>query len=615
MNRRRAIPPNTRPAGRGRLRVGRWAWLLVAAGCTPGPEGAGTIVFSALEDGGCVTARLESPPGNLDRLVVAVVDGEERELAARTVPARELREGGPVLLSGVPPGTWRIRIAGCLGREATWWTEDRALRVEADTKALPLWTLRPVEGASCVGGENRHPLASSFTGDQFIVEGRMAFGAAAGGPGGRVLVAGGARALESGYTLSGGRGIWEFLPSSGLFLAVRAPDGGRLQLGVGRIGHGMAFLDARRVAVFGGASRAVLAPAGFPGREPSLRPEEGTGTALEVVDLESGDVSSRAVPVLPLWPAVAAWRDPEGEARALVAAGGMNRGDRSPSEAIFHWLSDSLDTPTEGRMVHRRYGASATFLSGGEVLVVGGWDGTAAPAPELGRPGPGGTWLAEALEGEWPPEGIAPSAFPVLAVLSDDGHAARVLVMGGNPLGAQLDWNNPDTFRSWQKASAWILTLEAREGAYRAGGGRVERVELEDQEETLGFRSLAALPRWPGRDGGPRWLLAGGYRSFSSLGQRSPPDCRNGDGTSKDWCFPGQVPVLGWDGNGLIRPGTIADRSRLGAAVAELPGGEVLIVGGLSGFGGTAGGEWVESTGLLVTPGDLRKDALCAAHP
>lgn len=73
--------------------------------------------------------------------------------------------------------------------------------------------------------------------------------------------------------------------------------------------------------------------------------------------------------------------------------------------------------------------------------------------------------------------------------------------------------------------------------------------------------------------------------------------------------------MLGWDENGLSHPGTIADRSRLGAAVAELPGARCCSWGGLSGFGGTTGGEWVESSGLLVTPGDLRKDALCAAHP
>lgn len=612
MTRCPTMPRGKRTARRG-LPVGA-GWLLVLAGCASAPEGEATLVFSALGEQGCVTTRLESPPPNMDRLVVAVVDGEGRELAARAVPVAELREGGPVLLTGVTPGTWLLRIAGCQGSEATWWTEDRSLRIETDNKALSLLTMRPVEGASCIGSENRHLLAPRFTGDQFIVDGRMAFAAAAAGPGGRVLVTGGAGTLESNYTLVGLRGIWEFRPSSGLFLGLRDPTGDRVQLGVGRIGHGMAFLDSRQVVVLGGASRAVLTPKGFPGPEPSLRPEAGTGTSLEVVDLESGKVSSRAEPVLPLWPAVAVWKNPDGSARALAAVGGRNREDGSSSDAIVHWLSEALDVPVSGRMVHRRFGASALFLAGGEVLVVGGWDGTAAPAPELGRV-TGDGWQSEVWEGAWPPEGIAPSAFPVLAVLSDDGDEVQVLVIGGNPLGAQNDWNNPDTFRSWQKAASWRLTLKAREGVYHLQGATADRIDLGDDLETVGFRSLAAMPRWPGRDPSPRWLLVGGYRSFVSLGQGAPPDCRNADGTPKDWCFPGQVLGLGWDGSRPSSLGSIPDRGRLGAAVAELPGGEVLVVGGLSGFGETTSADWVESTGLLITPGDARKDGLCAAHP
>jgi len=597
------------------------AWLLGWAACGPGPGGEGGLVFSALREEGCITTRLEAPPEDLDRLVVAVVDDEGKELAARVVPAAMLREEGPVLLTGVPSGTWRLRIAGCRGSEATWWTEEPALKVEPDVKVLPLLTMRPVEGASCVGGENRHRLAPQFTGDQFIVDGKIAFGAAAAGPGGRVLVAGGAGAVQpnvqSEYLLTGGRGLWEFRPASGLFLAVHGPDGQRLLLGNGRLGHGMAFLDSRQVVVFGGASKAVLAPVAFPGKDPPLRPEEGSGTALEVVDLESAEVSAPDLPLLPMWPAVAARRGPDGTASALVAAGGMNREDRSSADAIVFWEPQALNTPVQGRMIHARHGASAVFLSHGEVLVVGGWDGRAAPPPEIGRPESGGTWKAEDLGGDWPPEGIAPAAFPVLAVLSDDGQEAQVLVLGGNPLGAQSDWNNPDTFRTWQKAAAWRLTVKADSGFYRLQGATVDRVNLGDaaEEETLGFRSLASMPRWSGREGVPRWLLAGGYRSFSSLGQRSPPDCRNEDGTSKDWCFPARVLALEWDGSGLVRPGALTDRSRLGAAVADLPGGEVLLLGGISGFGGSAGADWVESTGLLLTPGDVLKDGLCAAHP
>ena len=594
------------------------------AACGDGDEDPGIgIHFATQAEEGCdsLPAETHALPPDVDRVVIVLRGGDGQVAASATVPADRLAEDrakdrggrGAIVLEGLVPGEYRMQVAGCRGDVATWWGVAPSVRVEESSKTAPVVFLSPVQGLACVGGSNLNPLAPGFDGDGFLTSGRMAFAAAATGPDGRVVVAGGAPDLLAQDRLSGGRRAWEFHPQTGLFTAIRATDAKSVDdtqvLASGRLGHGLAFLDATTVAVFGGAVSAQVAPTGYAGPAglPPVLPGAAPGKAVEVLSLDDGNVWGVQVLDVGSWPSVAV-RSKEGQsAQAFAMAGGLGT-DGKPTGVVALFPQATADkvsqgAPVSGMLATPRFGGAATYLSTGDLLLVGGWDGSAAARPEVLRVAGNAVSSSVLPEAGFPPAGRRATAFPAVAVLQDDGATAKVLVAGGSRFGDPFAYD--DTLPA--EPQAWILTMVAAGGHFGLdAGATMTPVDA----GARAARSLAGVaPFVPIGSAGPgRWLLAGGYQSFT---HSSFADCQGNPAV----CFPRSATAFDLGTASAVR--TLAqyvDVERLGATVAGIGTGSVLVLGGLSGIG-TGAGSGVRSSGVIAFAGGPMLDAVCADHP
>lgn len=584
--------------------------LLGACDGAPAAPGVG-VFFAPLAGEGCsrVPASSRRLPEDLDRIVVMLRVGDGPETASEVTSRADADSSGAVLLQGVPPGTYRMQVAGCQGGGATWWGEDPAVVVEASQKTAPLIFMTPSQRLACVGSENRNPLAPAFQGDRFVTDGKSAFGAVAVGPSGRVVVAGGASDLTPNEPLVGGRSVWEYHPGSGLFTAARDSGGSIVSLAEARLGHGLAFIDEATFAVFGGAAKAEVSPDGFPGDQPPVLPSTAPAFAIEVVSLHSGVAEGFLGDRSDAWPAVAFGSN--GTARTLALAGGMGA-DGKPTDRVS-LIPDA--TPeglragkaVPGRLSRPRFGGTAQFLSTGDLLVIGGRDDLGPVPPEVVR-NDNGTLVTSVLSAGFPPAGGAATAFPAVALLDDDRATARVLVLGGTPLGGALAF---DVLKPGQNL-AWILTLKAKDGHYDLDTATVQQAVRTPEWALRSFGSLAPFDAI-GSTAKGTWLQGGGFRSFRQ--EPDVADCLDAAGDLQDFCFPKSLVGFSLNtANELDESLAAGDIGRLGAAVAPIGPGTVLVLGGLSGYGSKAS-DRVQSSGVIAFAGGPDLDALCAAHP
>lgn len=557
----------------------------VGTGCTASPAGTHKL------------------PADVDWLVARLILNETGEPTdAITILPEDLeKDSGDILMKKVAPGNYTLEVAGCKAVEdgdpvTTWLGSTPSVDVEKHQKAAPAIFLSHAGGASCVGGDNLNLLAPGFDGNGFSVEGKTAFGAVAVTDSGRVISAGGSGTLKSNpEKMSGTAWIWEYRRDLGLFTAVVDEAGGRATLGDLRLLHSMWSIGGEDLLIAGGARHAQIAPKGFPGSVPPVVPDTAAKMPLEIVSVDTAKTVPLALSVKGALPTVAL----NSKKTNLAVLGGLIIKDAAPSDQVLFVPVDAAKMKAgkvdfkEGKLATPRFGGEARFLSTGQLLVIGGLDGTAPAKVELVTAGTDGVPASVVVEAAVLPEGTRATAFPAVYVLADNGKTARILVVGGNPLGTM-----PSAYVNPDKPNAWVLTMTAKNKAFDPASAKVSAIVGDADWAT---RSMATITKF-----GSSLLLVGGYRSYSSM--PTVADCHDPDGLSPDYCFPRSWTAfgLGADGKSFVDIETFQDTtSRFGASVAVLGGNSVLVLGGLSGYGGAVTDDHhVLSTGaLLVTSG------------
>ena len=601
-------------------------------------HGFGLVFPSAGSSCSTNPAGLHRLPADVEWLVARVLDpktGLEAQNALQqpaviTLGSTQLDAGaGEVLLGGLVPGTYKLEVTGCSsGGKATWRGEASPVEVVDSGKASPVLFMLPAGRVACVGGKNLNPLVPAFDGEGFLFDGRSAFGASVLTAAGRVIVAGGggdgADFKSSPDVLTAGNGLWEFDRGTGVFLKVYAPDGTRLTLAEPRMMHGLVALSEDALLAIGGAKAAELGPSKFPGAYPPLliAKNDGVTAPLELITLSTG--TAKAVKKVASTGRLAAWAYDAKHARVALAGGAAAGGDATPSKAVEFVKADPAslagDAPevVSGTLAAARFGAVARFVSTGDLLLVGGWDGSKAAGQEVVWLEGGKSLVAQAITVTWP-SGVtaAPAtAFAQVEVLVDDGTQVRLLVFGGNPLADGFGYKNPD------KANAWTLTLPVKDGHVEPASGAGALVDIAGEWPA---RALAAVVPFAGER-----LLAGGYRSYSQLADVA--DCKNSSEIPLNYCFPRSLAVFGWDGKAPSDVETVGlEAGRFGATVVGLDarGDTVLVLGGLAGFGANepsdtdwtepaawqTSQDWMLSTGVVAVRGDLFDSDVCTQHP
>ena len=587
--------------------------LVACAGQDPGAESSSFgLVFAPEASSGCVSPGLGTHklPGDVAYVVARVLGKDDAEASAVTITQEDLDAGdGQFLFRGITPGEWTLEVTGCSKQGvATWRGTTRGVKVEAHRKSLPLVFMLPEGRLACIGGANQNPL-TSYDGARFVSDGRVAFGAGAVTPSGRVIIAGGGFDYRpaSGDLLLGGTGVWEFRPDAGVFVPIYGPTGTRLALGEQRLGHGMVALDDDHILVIGGGTAAVL---GGSGTQPPLSPREKVPAPIEILTLSTASSQSqkldRWVAAFPAW----AW------SRGRVALAGGMAASKASDQVMF---VDPLDPSSAvfGTLSSPRFGSVARFLSTGELLVVGGFSGTGPAGPELVKEDKGTveSWM---LNVSGPPAGVLPTAFPLVEVLSDDGKQATILVALGTPIGSGL-YGQPSA------QNIWLLKLQGDGTRYDPSKAETAVVGA-DMDWPL-VRSLVSVVSL-----GDGLLVAGGVKSFT----KSPgfKDCQDSKGVDLEYCFPRSIAFasLTPDGTGLALESLRLPHGRLGVTAVALNKDQVLLLGGLAGFGLQAPGEydwvapdassgwktpadWALSSGFILTrAGAFAKGDVCSSH-
>jgi hypothetical protein len=568
-------------------------------------------------------------PNDVEWLVARLLDADGAEAAAVAIDAAELAKGGnQFLIPKVAPGAYQLEVTGCReegGLAATWRGVNARVDVVEDGKAAPVVFMVPSGRLACVGGRNLNPLAPAFDGAGFLVDGRSAFAAAAVTPSGRVVVAGGGEGQDfktSPDLLTAGSGLWELDRNAGVFQKVPAGDGGALSMAEPRLLHGLVALDDTTLLAIGGAAAVEIAPVRslqllFPGALPPVLPDEPVANVVEVISLGQGTATGAAK--VPDTGMVPAWAFDAARSR-IGLAGGTVAGSATASDKVEFVAADATlagDAPVvlKGTLTAARMGGAATFLSTGEMLIVGGWDGTkASPIEVVAEAKDGASLDVATIDPVWD-AGAGPAAataFPTIEAMSDDGAIATVLVLGGNTLVPGFGYKNPDA------ANAWVLRLAYKGGRVEAGKATAARVDLPGEFAIRSFSRVARL--------GASWLLAGGYRSFSSI---DAADCRDSGGVALPYCFPRSMAAFAFDGAAASDVEEVAiPAGRLGATVVPLDaaGDMVLVLGGIAGIGGQEPSDWTEpyewktpadwilSTGMIAVRRDLFDPAVCDAN-
>ncbi len=596
-------------------------WACSGGGTADLEVQTGSLVFAEESGTGCVTpmSLRGGLPAGVDRMVVQVVSESDGQVAVtRVVTPEDLAGRREVIVTGVPEGTYRLVVTGCGGdASALWGGRSAAFSVAPGSKSAPIVYVARSGALNCVGGKNQNPLQPKFDGDGFYVAGRAAFQAAMVTPGGRVFVTGGFASDEfqvTGDVLKAGRRVWEFHPETGVFTGVFSPSGERLELAEPRAAHGMAALGAggmEWLVLAGGMSSAVLGPEKYPVQEAPLDRASPVRSPVEVVAIPAAGgaegPSARALPVaydaaFPSWAF-------SGDGRTVALVGGKESGSVSGAVTVVTLDEAALagtagPSVRTGSLARKRFGASAVFLSTGEVVVVGGTDGTGPAGVEMVRPSGAGALESVALAADLP-AGVAPTAFASVGVLRDDRTRASLLVLGGNPVGGAT------AFADATAANAFLVELDGDGQTYDPASARTRPVS--GVGEWAG-RSLAGLVRV-----GDRWLLVGGLRSFNA--EAGVAGCGTGGPVWGAYCFPRTLQAFDADADAATVTGLGGWedlKSRLGVAVVALPHGGVMLLGGVNGSGTRpvplpADFDPLLSTGLVWFPEDAFDPAACQA--
>lgn len=605
----------------------RWnRYILLAAlwSCSGGGAAdlevrTGSLVFAEDSGTGCVTpmSLRAGLPAGVDRMVVQVVDESNGQVAVtRVFTSGDLAGRREVVITGVPEGTYRLAVTGC-GSDAVplWGGRSAAFRVSAGFKSAPIVYVARSGALNCVGGKNQNPLQPKFDGDGFYVAGRAAFQAAAATPGGRVLFTGGFASDEyqvTGDVLKAGQRVWEFHPETGVFTGVFSPSGERLELAEPRAAHGMAALGAggtEWLILAGGVSSAVLGPQKYPVQEAPLDRASPVQSPVEVVAIPAAGTgegpSTRSV-LLTYGATFPSWAF-SGDVRTVALVGGKGSGGVSGAVMVVT-LDDAALAGTaspsarSGTLARKRFGASVSFLSSGEIVVIGGTDGEGPAGMEMVRPSGADALESVVLTADLP-AGVGPTAFASVGVLRDDGTRASLLVLGGNPVGGAT------AFADATAANAFLVELDGDGQTYEPASARTRPVSGAGD---WAARSLAGLAR-----AGDRWLLFGGMRSFDA--EAGVAGCGTGGPVWGAYCFPRTIQVFGADADAATVTvlGSWEDlKSRLGVAFVALPDGGVILLGGVNGWGTRpiplpADFDPLVSTGLVWMPEDAFDSAPC----
>lgn len=582
----------------------------------------GSLVFAEDSGTGCVTpmSLRGGLPAGVDRMVVRVVRESDGQVAVtRVITSGDLAGQREVVVTGVPEGTYRLAVTGCGGdARPVWGGRSAVFSVSPGFKSAPIVYLARAGALNCIGGKNQNPLQPKFDGDGFYVAGRAAFHAASVTPGGRVLVTGGFATDEyraTGDILKAGRRVWEFHPETGVFTGVFSRSGERLELAEPRAAHGMAALDAGDAEVLvlaGGVSSAVLGPVQYPVKEAPLDRASPVQSPIEILTIqaagEAQGPSARSVPIA-YGAAFPSWAF-SGSGRTVALVGG--KGSEGVSGAVtVVTLEDEVLAGTagpavrSGTLARKRFGASVVVLSTGDVVVVGGTDGTGPAGMEVVRPSGADALESVVLAVDLPP-GVGPTAFASVGVLRDDKTRASLLVLGGNPVGGAT------AFADATAANAFLVELDGAGGTYDPASARTRGVTGAGD---WAARSYAGLVR----AGGDRWLLVGGIRSFNA--EAGVAGCGTGGPVWGAYCFPRTVQAFGVDADAAAVSGLGGwedQKSRLGAAFVSLPDGGVMLLGGVNGSGTRptplpADFDPLLSTGLVWMPDDAFDPAPCQA--
>ncbi len=606
------------------MTANRCILLAVLWACSGGGAGdlqfhSASLVFAEDSGTGCVTPmslRAGLPPG-VDRMVVQVVRESDGQVAVtRVLAPGDLADRREVVVTGVPEGTYRLVVAGC-GADGPplWGGRSAPFHVSPGFKSAPIVFMTRSGALNCVGGKNQNPLQPKFNGDGFYVAGRAAFQAATVTPSGRVLATGGFATDEyqvTGDVLKAGRRVWEFHPETGVFTGVFSPSGEPLELAEPRAAHGMAALGAggaEWLVLAGGVSSAVLGPEKYPVQEAPLDRASPVQSPIEVVAIPAPggtqEASARSVPVthgaaFPSWAF-------SGDGRMVALAGGKESGGVSGAVTVVTLDEAALSGTTgpavrSGTLTRKRFGASMVFLSTGDLLLIGGSDGTGPAGMEVVRASGTDAIESVVLTADLP-AGVAATAFASVAVLSDDKTSASILVLGGNPVGGAT------AFADATAPNAFLLELDGDGSAYDPASARTRAVQGAGE---WAARSLATLVH-----AGGRWLLAGGFRSFNA--EAGVAGCGTGGPVWGVYCFPRTMEAFEADAitGAVTALGGLEDtKSRLGAAAVALPEGGVLLVGGVNGFGTRpsplpADFDPLLSTGLVWVADDAFDPAAC----
>lgn len=604
-------------------------FLVAVSGCSDVPSQSSSrsfgLIFANDVSAGCENTPIRTGklPEDVAWLVARLLDADGVERASVVIQEEGLEVPGETLITGLPPGRYQLEVTGCSSDsepEATWGGRSREFDVYESQKSAPIVFMMRSGATSCVGGKNQNPVAPQFDGDGFLTDGVSAFGAGAVTGDGRIFVSGGFDRWKPGATgdfLSAGNRVWEFDPHLGVFVGVFDGGDARLSMKAARAMHGLiesASGDGMLIAV-GGISSAYLAPAGFPGDKAPIDGAEDVEFNLEVLNLQNGEAIGIDTPGAGTQPAWSVGPD----RKWLALAGGRDAAHGNPSNHVVFLEGDSAELLNgsamvmEGDLYSPRFASAARFLSTGELLLVGGWEGTQAAGPELVRQTDAGALESQPLAVTGPPPGISPTAFPSLVVLSDDGQKAQVLIAGGNPLDdPTFDYASPDP----AKPTLWILDIESADGAHYDPASAKASALGDAPDWTV--RSLATLVSV-----GESLLVAGGYRTFTEQ-----PEA---DGCGLVWgsfCFPRILAEFSVEPlEARLNLGRLIEdqKSRLGALVLPLGPGRTLILGGMDGFGYPKQDRAsnppppsttpILSTGYVLLSDGYFDAAVCAANP
>ncbi|MBM4397020.1 MAG: hypothetical protein FJ087_15195, partial [Deltaproteobacteria bacterium] len=220
------------------------------------------------------------------------------------------------------------------------------------------------------------------------------------------------------------------------------------------------------------------------------------------------------------------------------------------------------------------------------------------------------------------------------------GTGATVLIASGNPLGSPA-------YSSPTAANAWTITLEGDGTRYDPAKGKAVSLAIDPASEWPFIRSVASSARI-----GDGILVAGGVRTFVKVagfedckdsqgggGVRTFvkvagfEDCKDSQGKELDYCFPRSFAVVtpGADGGVGAVEAVRLPHGRLGVTAVALDRDQVLLLGGIAGFGDNPPADydwkppdapsewktssWVLSSALIAVRAGAFSDDACAAHP